>query len=179
LEDGPCRSLDNLDDAACSRFDQNCTTVHHGVSTLAYAVFRRHIIVSNAFSRENRTDSYILAILIGWASLFDDIRAEAGTLVYPADLVYTPNHASDYAAYNRPDRASRSFTPSCTPLDSTGDAWRLTHNWKKHRRHNSSSADKTADHGKFLCFGGLGEKTSRSRRKGSRVLEVGVQLFQI
>src|SRR5215212_8206609 len=146
-------SLNDLDDAARSRFDQNCTTVHHGVSMLAYTVFRRHIIVSNAFSRENRTDSYILAILIGWASLFDDIRAEAGTLVYPEDPVYTPNHAADYAAYNRPDRASRSFTLSCTPLDSTGDALRLTHNWKKHRSHNSSSADKTADHNNSFVLG--------------------------
>jgi len=100
--------------------------------------------------------------------LFDDIRAEAGTLVYPEDPVYTPNHAADYAAYNRPDRASRSFTLSCTPLDSTGDALRLTHNWKKHRSQNSSGADKTADHGNSFV---LGDQVRRQAVRGAKVPE--------
>jgi hypothetical protein len=85
--------------------------------------------------------------------LFDDIGSEAGTLVYPKDPVDTANDAADHAAYNCPDRASRSFTVSCTPLDSARDALGLTHNRKKHRSHNSSSADETADHGDSFVWG--------------------------
>jgi hypothetical protein len=64
LEVGPFRSLDDLDNAACSRFDQNCTTVHHRVAMLPYAIFRRYVVIGYAFSRENRPDPHILTILI-------------------------------------------------------------------------------------------------------------------
>ncbi len=79
--------------------------------------------------------------------MFDDIGAETGTLVYPKDPVYTPNHAANHAANHGPKRASRSFTVPCSPLNSAGNSLGLAYNWKKkHRSHNSSSADKTADH---------------------------------
>jgi hypothetical protein len=82
--------------------------------------------------------------------LFDDIGTETGTLVHPKDARYTADHAADHAAYNRAHWASRSFSVPCTPLDSTGDALGLAYNWKKHRSHNGSSADKTTDHGDSL-----------------------------
>jgi hypothetical protein len=165
LEDGPCRLLNDLDDAACSGFDQNCTTVHHRVSVLTYTVFRRHFVVGHAFSREHRPDPYILSILIGWASLFDDIGAEAGTLVYPKDPRDTTDdaadHAADHAAHHCPDRASRSFIVPCTALDSARDALGLAYDWKKNRSHNGSSADETADHGNSFC-GGLARRQAGS-----------------
>ena len=56
-------------------------------------------------------------------SLFDDIGAEAGTLVYPKDPVYTANHAANDAANHGPNRASRSFTVPRPPLTSPGTPW--------------------------------------------------------
>jgi hypothetical protein len=135
---------------------------------LSYTVFRRYIVIGNAFSREHRPDPHILAILIGGPSLLDDIGAEAGTLVDPKDPVDAANYAADHAAYDCPDRASRSFTVSCTPFDPAGDALGLAYNWKKHRSHNSSSADKTAVHDDSLF--GVSQKTSRPRKKGSEAI---------
>jgi hypothetical protein len=159
LEDGPCTLFDNLHDAACPRFDQNGATVHHGVSVLPHTVFRRDFIISDTLFRENGADPYILTILIGWASLFDDIGAEAGTLVYPKDPRYTAHDAAHDAAYNRPNRASRSLTIPCPSLNSAGDTLGLAYNWKKHCSHNSSSADKTANHDDSL-LGDIDKKTT-------------------
>jgi len=115
---------------------------------LTHTVFRRDFIIGDTLFRENGADPYILTILIGWASLFDDIGAEAGTLVYPKDPGYTAHDA----AYNRPNRASRSLTIPCPSLNSAGDTLGLAYNWKKHCSHNSSSADKTANHDDSLLW---------------------------
>ena len=52
---------------------------------IAYTILRWHIVIGNAFFRQNRANSYIFAILIRRASLFDDIRTEARTLVDAED----------------------------------------------------------------------------------------------
>jgi hypothetical protein len=154
--DGPSRKtahrglLDDLDDAASSRFDQNRATIHYCVSVLADTILRRHVVISNTFFRENRPNSQIFAILIRRASLFDDIRTEARTLIDPEDAGYAANDATDHAANNCSDRTSRPFTISCTPFDTTGDTLGLGRNWKQHRGNNGSGSNTTADHGDSL-----------------------------
>jgi hypothetical protein len=64
LENGPFTLFDNLDDAACPRFNQNCTTIHHSVSVLTYTVLGWHVVIGNAFFRENRPNPQILTIVI-------------------------------------------------------------------------------------------------------------------
>jgi hypothetical protein len=95
---------------------------------VAYTILRRHIVIGNAFFRQNRANPYIFAILIRRASLFDDIGTEARTLVDAEDAGYTADDAADHATNNCPYRASRSFTISCAPLDATGDALGLGSN---------------------------------------------------
>jgi hypothetical protein len=56
--------LNNLDDTARSRFDQNCATIHHRVSMFAYTILRRHIVVGNAFFRQNCTNSQVFPIFV-------------------------------------------------------------------------------------------------------------------
>jgi hypothetical protein len=107
--------FDDLNDAACSRFDQNRSTIHHCVSIRAYTILRRHIVVGNTFFRENRPHSQIFAILIRRASLFDDIRTKARTLINPEDAGYAANDAADHAANDCPDGIGRPFTVPCTP----------------------------------------------------------------
>jgi hypothetical protein len=123
LKDGPVLLFDDLNDAARSRFDQNRATIHHCVSIFAYTVLRRHIVIGNTFFRENRPNSQIFAILIRRASLFDDIRTEARTLIDPEDAGDTANDAPDHATNNRPDRTSRPFT--IATLNATRNAWAL------------------------------------------------------
>jgi hypothetical protein len=142
--------LDNLDDAACSRFNQNRAAIHYCVSMLAYTILRRHIVIGNALFRENRPNSQLVAILIRGASLFDDIGAEARTLIDPEHAGDPADDAADDAANNCSDRTSRPFTISRTPLDAARDTLGLGCNGKQHRDNNSSSSDKAAHHDNSL-----------------------------
>src|SRR5258708_6943084 len=74
--------LDDLDDAPRARFNQNGAAIHHRVAMVAYTVLRRHIVIGDAFLREDRPNPYIFAILIRRASLFDDVGTEARTPTY-------------------------------------------------------------------------------------------------
>ena len=51
-----CYSMIPLDDAARSRFNQNRAAIHDGVSMLAYAILRRHVVIGDALFRENRPE---------------------------------------------------------------------------------------------------------------------------
>jgi hypothetical protein len=95
---------------------------------VGYTILRRHIVVGDAFLREDRPDCYIFAILIRRASLFDDVGTEARTLIDAEDAGYAANHAADHATNNCSYRTSRSFTISCTPLDATGNTLGLGSN---------------------------------------------------
>jgi hypothetical protein len=95
---------------------------------VAYTVLRRHVVIGDAFLRKDRANSYIFAILIRRASLFDDVGTEAGTLVDAEHAGYAANNAADHATNNCPDGTSRSFTISCTLLDATGDTLGLGRN---------------------------------------------------
>jgi hypothetical protein len=94
--------------------------------------------------------------------LFDNVRTEAGTLIYPKDPRHTANHAADYTANDRPYRASRSLTVSCTPLHSTRDTLGLACNWKKHGGSDSRRTNNIADHDNSIDF----EMTTLRQREG-------------
>ena len=49
--------LDDLDNPAGTRFDQNRATVHNRVTIIPSAIFRRHIVVGDALVRQNRANS--------------------------------------------------------------------------------------------------------------------------
>jgi hypothetical protein len=142
--------FDDLYDAARSRFDQNRATIHHCVSIFAHTVLWRHIVIGNTFFRENRANFQIFAILIRRASLFNDIRTEARTLIDPEDAGYTGNDAADHATNNGPDRTSRPFTIAGTPLNATRNTLGLACDGKEYRDNNGSSSDKTAIHDNSL-----------------------------
>src|ERR1700737_1180529 len=72
--------LDEFDNPAGTRFDQNCAAIYNRVPIFPGAAFRRHVVIGDAFFRQNRANSDVLAILIGRASLPDNISATAGTL---------------------------------------------------------------------------------------------------
>jgi hypothetical protein len=95
---------------------------------VAYTVLRRHIVIGDAFLREDRPNPYIFAILIRRASLLDDVGTEAGTLIDAENAGYAANNAADHATNNCPYRTSRSFTISRTLLDATGDTLGLGSN---------------------------------------------------
>jgi hypothetical protein len=120
--------LDDLDDAPRARLNQNRAAIHHCVAMVAYTVLRRHVVIGDAFLREHRANSYIFAILIRRASLFDDVGTEARTLIDAEDAGYAANNAADHATNDCSYRTSRSFTISCTLLDATGDTLGLGRN---------------------------------------------------
>jgi hypothetical protein len=95
---------------------------------VAYTVLRRHVVIGDAFLREDRANPYIFAILIRWASLFDDVGTEARTLIDAEDAGHAANNAADHATNNCSYGTSRSFTISCTLLDATGDTLGLGSN---------------------------------------------------
>jgi hypothetical protein len=49
--------LDDLDNPAGTRFDQNRATVHNRVTIIPNAIFRWHIVVGDALVRQNRANS--------------------------------------------------------------------------------------------------------------------------
>jgi len=174
LKDGPnvvpevLLLLNDLDDTACSRLDQNRAAIYHRVSMLAYAILRRHIVVGHAFFRQNGTNSQVFPILIRRTSLFDHIGTEAGTLIHPEDAGYAADDPSDHAADDGPDRTCGPFTVAGTPLDTARHTLGLGCSGKQQGENsNSSSSGKAADHENSLDEG-LGENTSSQRRIGSR-----------
>ncbi len=57
------RLLDDFDNAACTRVDQNRTIVHDRITVAGRdVVFRRHVVVANALFRENGADGNRLAV---------------------------------------------------------------------------------------------------------------------
>jgi hypothetical protein len=144
--------LDDLDDTACPRLDQNRAAVYHRVSMLAYAILRWHIVIGHTFFRQNGTNSELFPILIRRTPLFDHIGTEAGTLIHPKDAGYAADDPSDHATDDGPDRACRPFTVPGTPLDATRNTLGLACNGKQRDEDsNGSSSGKTADHENSLC----------------------------
>jgi hypothetical protein len=144
--------LDNLNDTACSRFDQDRATIDYRVAILTDAILWRHIVICNALFRENRSNSQIFAILVRGAPLFDDIGMKARTLIDTKDPSYAADNAAYDATHNRADGACRSFTIPCTPLDTSRNPLGLGRNREEDRDSNSGGSDRTGDHDS--SFGG-------------------------
>jgi hypothetical protein len=104
--------FDDLDDPAGTRFDQNCAAIYNRVPIFPGAVFRRHVVIGDAFFRQNHADSDVLAILIGRASLLNDITAKAGTFIDAEDSGYATDHAANDTADDGTDGTGCSFAIS-------------------------------------------------------------------
>jgi hypothetical protein len=138
--------LDDLDDAAGPRFDQNRAAVYNRVAIIPGAVFRRHVVIGDALFRQNRANADILAILIGRASLLDNIGAEAGTLIDAEHASDATDDAANDSADDGADRTGCSFAIPRASLNSTGNPLGLRHDGKRHGGDKGSYSDKTADH---------------------------------
>ena len=146
LKDGPnvvtevLLLLNDLDDTACSRLDQNRAAIYHRVSMLAYAILRGHVVVGHTFFRQNGTNSQVFPILIRRTPLFDHIGTEAGTLIHPEDAGYAADDTSDHAANDGPDRTCCPFTVAGTPLDAARDTLGLGCNGKQQGENATAAA---------------------------------------
>jgi hypothetical protein len=153
LTDGPFSTsdaavvlLDDLDNAAGPRLDQNRAAVHDGVAIIPGAVFRRYVVIGDALLRQNRANSDVLAILIGRTTLLDDVTVKAGTLVDAQDAGDATDHAADDTADHGADRTGSPFAISRAPLNPTGNPLGLGHHGQRHGGDKGSYSDKTADH---------------------------------
>jgi hypothetical protein len=145
--------LDDLDDAVGSRVDQHGAAIHDGVSVLAHAIFRRHIVIGDTLIGEHRPNPYIFVVLIGRAPLFDHIGTEARPLIDPKDAGYSANDAADHATNDGPDGTRRPFPISCASFNAARDALGLACNGKHCGDRDSGGPDKTADHDDSLIQG--------------------------
>jgi hypothetical protein len=96
-------SLDDFDDPARTRIDQNRTVVHNRVTVLARAIFLRHVVIGNAFLRKNRANPDILAIFMRRVMPFDDITVEAGTLIDAQNPGNSTDNTTNDTADDGPD----------------------------------------------------------------------------
>jgi hypothetical protein len=138
--------LDDLDNPAGPRFDQNRAAVYNRVAIIPGAVFRRHVVIGDALFRQNRANADVLAILIGRASLLDNIIAKAGTLIDAENPGDATDHAANDTADDGADRTGCSFAIPRASLNSTGNPLGLRHNGERHGGGEDSYSDTTADH---------------------------------
>jgi hypothetical protein len=129
-----------------ARIDENRPVVHDRITVIPNTIFRRHIVICHAVLRQNGADPYVLAILIGWATLFDHITAKARTLIDAENPGHTADHAANDAADDRSDRPGGSFALSRSPLDSARDPLGVGYDGQRQGGGNSGYSDKTADH---------------------------------
>ena len=113
--------LDDLDNAAGARIDQNRAAVHNRITIIPSTIFRRYIVVVDALIRQHSANSDVLTILIGRAALLDDIIAKARTLIDAQNAGYATDHATNHTADDGADRTGRSFAISRAALNSAGD----------------------------------------------------------
>jgi hypothetical protein len=138
--------LDDLDNPSAARFDQDRAAIHNRITIISSAVFRRHIVIGDAFLRQNRANSDVLAILIGRATLLDNITVKAGTLVDAENPGDSTDHAANDAANDGADRTGCSFAISRASLNPPGDPLGLCRNRERHCGNKGSNSEKTADH---------------------------------
>jgi hypothetical protein len=138
--------FDDLHNPVGARFDQDSAAVHHRVTIVPNAIFRRHIIIGDTFLRQNCANPDILAILIGRVTPLNDIIVEAGTLIDAQNAGYPADHTANDAADNGTDRTRGSFAFSRASFNSTGNPLGLHYDRKRHEGGNSCYSDKTTDH---------------------------------
>ena len=152
--DGPCFDVlnavvvlfDDLDDPVGAGIDQNRAAVHDRVAIIPGAVFRRHVVIGDALFRQNCANPDVLTILIGRATLLDDITVKAWALVHAKNPVHAAHHPADHAADDRANWTRCSFAFPRTSLDPAGDPLRLCCYRQRHASGKGSNSDETADH---------------------------------
>jgi hypothetical protein len=138
--------LDDLDNPAGARFDQNRAAVHNRVTIIARAVFWWHIVIGDAFLRQNRADPDVFAILIGRMTPLDDVTVKAGTLIDAENPGDSTDHTSNDTADDGTDGPGGSFAISCAALNSTRDPLSVRRDRERYCRDKGSNSDKAADH---------------------------------
>src|SRR5665213_1530076 len=139
--------LDDLDDAAGARLDQDRATVHDRVAIFTRGgVFRRHVVIGDALLGEHRANPNILAVLIGRAALLDDIAVEARAVIDAENAVDATDHPANDAADHGADRTGRPFAFARASLNTARDPLGLRHDRQRNGGDNGSNSDKTADH---------------------------------
>jgi hypothetical protein len=101
--------FDDLDNPMGARVDQNRVAVHDRVAIIPGAIFWWHVVIGYAFFRQHCADANVLTILIGRATLLDDIAVKARTLVDAENPVHAANHPADHAADDRANWTGCSF----------------------------------------------------------------------
>jgi hypothetical protein len=101
--------LDDLDDPVGARIDQYGTVVHDRIAIVAYAIFRWHIVISDAFLGQNCADPDVLVILIGRAMLLDCVTAKARALIDAKDPVDATDDTANDSADDGSEGAGGSF----------------------------------------------------------------------
>src|SRR5436305_3054897 len=117
--------LDDFDNPVAARLDQDGTAVHHGVAVIARAIFGRHLVIGYAFFRQHRADADVLAVLVGWAPLLDDVAAKARTLLDAQHPGNPADHAANGAADDGAHGTGRALAFPGAAFDTSGDALRL------------------------------------------------------
>jgi hypothetical protein len=107
--DGPlkecfgCRLLDDLNHPAGPWIDQYGVVVHDRVAIITCSVFRRNVIIADAFFRQYGPDPKVLAIFVGGMVPLDNVAMEAGTLVDTEHAVDAADNAAHDTTDNRAD----------------------------------------------------------------------------
>jgi hypothetical protein len=138
--------LDDLDNAAGTRFDQNRAAIYNRVTIVPDAVFLRHVVIGDAVFRQHRANADVLAILVRRTSLLDNIAAKAGALIDAEHAGDATDHAANHTADDRADGTRCSFAIPCASFNSPGNPLGLRHGGERHGGGESGYSDKAADH---------------------------------
>jgi hypothetical protein len=138
--------LDDFDDPAGSRIDQNRSVVHDRIAIFASAVFPRDVVISNAFLGQDRADPDFPAIAIRRVTPLDDIAVEAGALIDSQNTGHSSDDTTYDTADDRTDGAGGSFAISRASLNSARYPLRLRHYRERHGGNERNNSDESADH---------------------------------
>ena len=137
--------LDDVNDAAGCRIDKHRAIVDDGVAIVRLIILARNLVIGHAVRRQNCTDAHIFAIGIRRATLFDDIRAKARTIIDAQHAGNAADHTTNGAADNRADRTCGALTVACATLDAAGNTLRLGENGNRKSGDEGGSAKEMAD----------------------------------
>ena len=104
--------FDDFDDAMGARIDQDGPVVHDRIAIVADAIFRRHIVISDALLGQNGADPNVFVIPIRGAMLFDRVAAKARALIDAKDSIDAADYTADHAANDGSDRTGGPFAIS-------------------------------------------------------------------
>src|SRR5436853_2181057 len=104
--------LDHLNDPARTRFDQDRTAVHYGVTIWRDAERLRHVVIGDADVRQHGTDNNSLRNGVSRHALANDVFAERRALI-DGDTLRVANDHRAAANYTRGDHTLRLRRKRC------------------------------------------------------------------